>query len=250
MFFPVFAPLFLYVVIDLVQSVPFSDELRNAYTHRCLTSVNFKPEAVPFLLEYYTANCREGAKSSVMCEFASKNKDASLQNSIVRPKHDGAYGISIDDGNKTAYLNVYNLFTSHPVINILRCIEPQFDSDAFYHTSITYDDTEYYYGFGGISQVSDGKSSFGAIRKQIPLGLLDLSSEEMELHVKAIGDLAKYTRENYRLFTYNCNTFSNKISLVLFDVPIDPTYQQSVTKLADTPLGHWINVYQSYLNFD
>lgn len=245
------ALLLLGAVFNLVQSVPV--EVQNIPTQHCLSSLQLNAEVVSVFREYYDVNCPYGATTSVLCEFAFETKqqvsvekeNVSGQNS-VRAKRE----IPLFPSGDSVYLNVYNLLVSHPLVRALKCIEPEFDSDALYQTSISYRGDEYYYGIDGVVRVPDGKSSFGSVRERMILGNLNLTRHEMQQHIDTLVELGDFTAEYYNLFTFNCNSFTDEFSLVFFDSPIDPSYQQTFTKLANSPLGSWIKWYQSKLKFE
>ena len=259
-----FVALFICAVFGPVQSVPVSDWMRSAETQHCLDSLRLTAKTVQFLGELYNKTCSsEGAETSTICEFAWKTmqkypaaSDAvsalseSLQADEVPSFSDSSDSSDVySPAGYPVFLNVYNLFETHPFIKVLKCVEPNFDSDTLYHTSISYRGEEFYYGFDGISTVRDGKSSFGSERTPVFLGFEHMSRGEMRQFVHTLSKLARFTPKKYNLFTHNCNVFTKEASWFLFHKQIDPSYQQTVTKLANTPLGRFINLFQSKLRF-
>ena len=255
--FNLFAVLFVCAVFGSVQSVPMSAELRNVETWRCLNSLNLTAESVDFLKEYYGANCNNGPQTSV-CKFALKTFQSfrmSAEKDTVsgHPSQKSETPSTISDGNQTFYsnasLNVYNLFEIHPFIKLLRCVEPDVNLKALYFTSISYRGNEYYYGRDGISKVPDGQSSFGSTRKQV---LLDsFSVKEMKEYIENLAE-NEFTPKKYDLFTNNCNSFTNtfaSIAIYGHRYASPYSYQETVTELAQSPLGGWVMLYQDKLKF-
>ena len=258
-----FIALFVCAVFGSVQSVPMSAELRNMETWSCLNSQNLTAETVDFLSEYHKANCNNGPQTSVVCKFALKTiqsfKIPAEKNVSTHPQKTAIPSSfsSIPDDNQTlseVHLYVYNLFEIHPFIKLLRCLEPDFNLDALYFTSISFGGKEYYYGPDGISTVPDGESSFGKIRERHILAALP-RVEYLNLPVKTIRERIEtwakneFAPEEYNLFTNNCNSFTNKLTNDLLYSQIVSFFQKSVTELAKSPLGGWVMRYQDKLKF-
>lgn len=252
-----------------MQSVPISEANQNLMMQGCLSSVNFTVETDDYLVEYFK-RCDRGRLTSVLCEYGfeareraekrakeqakevpTETKPVSAVANLFKPRYTTSNILSHipKDGNSTVYLNVYNLFQTHPILALQRCVESYFDSDALYHTSISYDGDEFYYGFDGVNTVPDGKSSFGSDRARYEIGSENLTRQEMQEHIETLADIAGYNSANYDLFTFNCNTFTNHFSLIFFGKPIHPEFQRTVTKLANTPLGTVIKTLQPMLRF-
>lgn len=253
-----FAALFICVIFGPVQSVPMSAGLRNVKAWLCLKSLNYTAETMGFLNDYYEANCFDGPKTSAMCDLVYYVKERfPFEKDTVSYFPQNREIPSFSDSSTSAYnpdgypliLNAYNLLEIHPFVKVLKCVEPNFDSDTLYHTSISYREDEYHYGADGVVRVPDGQSSFGSIREQVLLRYTNKPRDEMRDFVRTTTKLYEFTPKKYDLFSFNCHNFTNEVSLVLSNKPIDPSYQRTITKLADSPLGGWIELYQDKLKF-
>lgn len=237
-----FAALFICAMLGAVQSLSTWYDMK---TQRCLSSLSLNIETAYFLRAFHRAYCTN--ETSVVCKFASEARaEFRTEKEVVS----GPNWLQ----RSPVYLNVYNAFKTHPFFSFLRCIKSgfgfYFDSKVLYHTSISYEDDEYYYGVNGVLRVPDGESSFGSTRKQFVVGLLNFTREEMNSKIEMLAKINDFTPEKYYPFTFNCNSFTDKLTKVFFDNPIPLYLQQSVMENSFWHgLDDLIYEYQSKMRF-
>ena len=219
-------------------------------TQNCLATVKLTPQALSFLHRIDTSCQQKPSHSELdLCLFAEKQRDASPDRqaeSQTRP----ARNITSDwVGRSAVFLNVYNLLKTNQVVQMLKCIYPNFSLKGVYHTSLTYRGLEYYFGREGIITRPDGETSFGRIRaRQHLLGFEDFPSEEFQEFVEIVQRGNAFYANRYQLSTLNCNNFTNSFSCVMYERPIPDYIMRETNKVWDSPLGDAIWAAESFWN--
>ncbi|KAI9740235.1 MAG: hypothetical protein M1834_004813 [Cirrosporium novae-zelandiae] len=109
--------------------------------------------------------------------------------------------------------------------------------DAIYHTSVVFDNTEFYFG-QGIQTCDPGSSHHGQ-----PIEVLDMGRTELPLDLiyEYLDSLKQvYTSETYDLFFKNCNIFSNDLCTFLVGSGIPQKILDVPNTFLNTPLGQMI----------
>ena len=137
-----FPVLFIWLTFQLMQDVSASAFL----LRKCLRSGQLTP--VQRFLVPNREICRHNQDLNLeFCRFASTNQTSQEVidgQRLVQTKLEISPESSFDPENQSlenpelVYLNVYNLFEVHPFIRMLKFLEPHFDLDSLYHSSISY----------------------------------------------------------------------------------------------------------------
>ncbi|GAM90665.1 hypothetical protein ANO11243_087100 [Dothideomycetidae sp. 11243] len=109
--------------------------------------------------------------------------------------------------------------------------------DAIYHTSVVYNNVEYFFG-QGIQQSIPGATHHGQPMEVVHLGRTQLPPDVVLEYLESMKTI--YTPEAYDLFQNNCNNFSNDFSQFLVGKGI-PDHIVSLPKtVLDTPFGQML----------
>ncbi|KAK7203411.1 PPPDE putative peptidase domain-containing protein [Myxozyma melibiosi] len=106
--------------------------------------------------------------------------------------------------------------------------------DGVWHTSVVYNNVEYYYG-AGVQTAAPGSTHHGQ-----PLEIVDMSESSLPEDIvrEYIGSLAEiYTQEKYDLFMHNCNNFSQDLCQFLVGRDIPPHISNLPREVLETPFG-------------
>lgn len=228
----------LCLVAQLVYAEPICDSSYNWVVEACLKKLEITSDLSKLLSSYYSTYCVNDPTNvnSTGCIFAKRNKDDKQATNFSRKKRDASLKLVVIDEN--VYLNVYNLFETHPSLQFLKCIDPTFTLNEIYHTSITYKSKEFYYGFEGLQIREDGNTTFGLKRKQIAIYQTNRTVEYYERLIKTIAELGKYTPEKYDFFEFNCNSFTGTVIKALkYKAPIHQSIQDTVIEASKTKFG-------------
>ena len=125
--------------------------------------------------------------------------------------------------------------------------------EGIWHTSIFAFDREFWFAMNGYNEHPPTPIE---PNEKIYLGKTDLTLEEFhEIIKKQIKD-GSYEFGEYNLLTHNCNSFSNQLSITLFDKP-NPAYimdmpKTAVQDLKEAPVfGHiFERIYEKTINID
>ena len=109
--------------------------------------------------------------------------------------------------------------------------------DAVYHTSIVFNNTEYFYG-AGIQMCRAGMSHHGRPMEVIKLGQTSLPPDVIEDYLGSLS--AVYSPESYDLFAHNCNNFSHDFSQFLVGKGIPDRITNLPKQVLDTPFGQML----------
>ena len=109
--------------------------------------------------------------------------------------------------------------------------------DAIYHTSIVFNDVEYFFG-QGIHRKIPGSTHHGRPMKVVPLGKTDLPVDIIEEYVESLEDI--YKPESYDLFLHNCNNFSQDMAIFLVGKSIPDEIRNLPETFLRTPMGQML----------
>jgi hypothetical protein len=125
--------------------------------------------------------------------------------------------------------------------------------DGIWHTSIVAFGTEYWFAMNGFNEK---RPSPIEPNEKIYLGYTELTKLEFHNILEKQIEDGSFEFGDYNLFTHNCNSFSNDLSIKLFEKP-NPAYIMDLPKTAITDLmnapviGHlFIKLYKKWLETD
>lgn len=109
--------------------------------------------------------------------------------------------------------------------------------DAVYHTSLVFNNVEYFFG-AGVQTCYPGGSHHGQPMETIPLGRTDLDLETVLDYLESLKQV--YTPESYDLFAHNCNNFTHDFAMFLVGKGIPGHITSLPQRVLDTPFGQML----------
>ncbi|KAL5046118.1 hypothetical protein BDW71DRAFT_197853 [Aspergillus fruticulosus] len=109
--------------------------------------------------------------------------------------------------------------------------------DAIYHTSLVFNNTEYYFG-QGIQTARPGSTHHGQPMEKIHMGRSELPFEVVEQYLQSLNSI--YTTESYDLFLHNCNNFTQDLAMFLVGKSIPEHIQNLPETFLSTPFGQML----------
>ncbi|KAL3474121.1 PUL domain-containing protein [Aspergillus californicus] len=109
--------------------------------------------------------------------------------------------------------------------------------DAVYHTSLVFNNIEYYFG-QGIQTARPGSTHHGQPMEKIPMGKSELPFEVIEEYLQSLSSI--YTPESYDLFLHNCNNFTQDLAMFLLGKSIPEHIRNLPQTFLSTPLGQML----------
>ncbi|KAL5343226.1 thioredoxin [Aspergillus crustosus] len=109
--------------------------------------------------------------------------------------------------------------------------------DAIYHTSLVFNNIEYYFG-QGIQTARPGSTHHGQPMEKIHLGRTELPFEVIEEYLQSLTSI--YTPESYDLFLHNCNNFTQDLTMFLVGKSIPEHIRNLPQTFLSTPLGQML----------
>ncbi|KIV93522.1 hypothetical protein PV10_04732 [Exophiala mesophila] len=109
--------------------------------------------------------------------------------------------------------------------------------DAIYHTSIVYNNVEYFFG-QGIHRKIPGSTHHGSPMKIISMGSTQLPPDVIDEYVASLESI--YTPESYDLFVHNCNNFSQDLAMFLTGKSIPEEISSLPETFLRTPMGQML----------
>ncbi|KAL4868048.1 hypothetical protein BDV12DRAFT_170275 [Aspergillus spectabilis] len=109
--------------------------------------------------------------------------------------------------------------------------------DAIYHTSLVFNNIEYYFG-QGIQTARPGSTHHGQPMEKISMGKTELPSEVIEEYLQSLSLI--YTPESYDLFLHNCNNFTQDLTMFLVGKSIPEHIRNLPRTFLSTPLGQML----------
>ncbi|KAL4965509.1 bifunctional C97 family peptidase/thioredoxin family protein [Aspergillus stella-maris] len=109
--------------------------------------------------------------------------------------------------------------------------------DAIYHTSLVFNNIEYYFG-QGIQTSYPGATHHGQPMEKIHMGKSELPAEVMEEYLQSLSSI--YTPESYDLFLHNCNNFTQDLAMFLVGKSIPEHIRNLPSTFLATPLGQML----------
>jgi desumoylating isopeptidase 1 len=109
--------------------------------------------------------------------------------------------------------------------------------DAVYHTSLVFDNIEYFFG-AGVQTCRPGATHHGRPMEIIPMGTTQLPLEVILDYLESLKEV--YTPESYDLFAHNCNNFTNDFSMFLVGKGIPDHITSLPRRVLDTPFGQML----------
>ncbi|KAL4795853.1 thioredoxin [Aspergillus venezuelensis] len=109
--------------------------------------------------------------------------------------------------------------------------------DAIYHTSLVFNNIEYYFG-QGIQTSYPGATHHGQPMEKIHMGKSELPVEVVEEYLQSLSSI--YTPESYDLFLHNCNNFTQDLAMFLVGKSIPEHIQNLPSTFLATPLGQML----------
>jgi len=106
--------------------------------------------------------------------------------------------------------------------------------EGVWHTSIVVFGKEYYFQ-GGIAIDMPKTTPFGHPVKTLPIGVTELSEDDLNSYLFAIRD--QFTPESYNIFDHNCNHFSNTVCEFLTGAQIPKDIMGQANEYKNTPIG-------------
>jgi len=114
-----------------------------------------------------------------------------------------------------------------------------FELEGVWHTSVVVHGIEWFFGGGGIENVSPpGSTMLGSPLKTQRLGSTQLDMQSFRDYLEGIGK-TQFAGNKYDLFTHNCNNFSHEVALFLCPNTAGvPSYILDLPgRILQTPLG-------------
>ncbi|KAL4782251.1 PUL domain-containing protein [Aspergillus varians] len=109
--------------------------------------------------------------------------------------------------------------------------------DAVYHTSLVFNNVEYYFG-QGIQTALPGSTHHGQPMEKVHMGKSELPFEVIEEYLQSLS--AIYTPESYDLFLHNCNNFTQDLAMFLVGKSIPEHIRNLPETFLRTPLGQML----------
>ncbi|KAL2800631.1 PUL domain-containing protein [Aspergillus keveii] len=109
--------------------------------------------------------------------------------------------------------------------------------DAVYHTSLVFNNVEYYFG-QGIQTARPGSTHHGAPMEKIHMGKTELPFEVIEEYLQSLNSI--YTPESYDLFLHNCNNFTQDLAMFLLGKSIPEHIRNLPQTFLNTPFGQML----------
>ncbi|KAL2815148.1 PUL domain-containing protein [Aspergillus granulosus] len=109
--------------------------------------------------------------------------------------------------------------------------------DAIYHTSLVFNNVEYYFG-QGIQTARPGSTHHGQPMEKIHMGKSELPFEVIEEYLQSLATI--YTPESYDLFLHNCNNFTQDLAMFLLGKSIPERIRNLPKTFLSTPLGQML----------
>ncbi|CBF71724.1 hypothetical protein AN6915.2 [Aspergillus nidulans FGSC A4] len=109
--------------------------------------------------------------------------------------------------------------------------------DAIYHTSLVFNNTEYYFG-QGIQTAQPSSTHHGQPMEKIHIGTSELPLEVVEEYLQSLSSI--YTPESYDLFLHNCNNFTQDLAMFLVGKSIPEHIRNLPTTFLSTPFGQML----------
>ncbi|KAJ8102207.1 PPPDE putative peptidase domain-containing protein [Lipomyces tetrasporus] len=106
--------------------------------------------------------------------------------------------------------------------------------DGVWHTSVTYQGVEYYYGAGVQTSVPGG-THHGQPLEVVDMGESSLPEDVLSEYIESLKDI--YRPENYDLFMHNCNNFSQDLCQFLVGKDIPAHITGLPQEVLQTPFG-------------
>ncbi|KAL3455461.1 PUL domain-containing protein [Aspergillus heterothallicus] len=109
--------------------------------------------------------------------------------------------------------------------------------DAIYHTSLVFNNVEYYFG-QGIQTARPGSTHHGQPMEKIQMGKSELPFEVIEEYLQSLTEI--YTPESYDLFLHNCNNFTQDLAMFLLGKSIPEHIRNLPQTFLNTPFGQML----------
>ena len=109
--------------------------------------------------------------------------------------------------------------------------------DAVYHTSLVFNNIEYFFGMG-IQTCTAGNTHHGRPMEIISMGITDLPMETILEYLDGLKEV--YSPESYDLFAHNCNNFTNDFGMFLTGQNIPEHIVNLPKRVMDTPFGQML----------
>ncbi|KAL3491680.1 PUL domain-containing protein [Aspergillus germanicus] len=109
--------------------------------------------------------------------------------------------------------------------------------DAVYHTSLVFNNVEYYFG-QGIQTARPGSTHHGPPMEKIHMGKTELPFEVIEEYLQSLNSI--YTPESYDLFLHNCNNFTQDLAMFLLGKSIPEHIRNLPQTFLNTPFGQML----------
>ncbi|RDW63175.1 bifunctional C97 family peptidase/thioredoxin family protein [Aspergillus mulundensis] len=109
--------------------------------------------------------------------------------------------------------------------------------DAVYHTSLVFNNVEYYFG-QGIQTARPGSTHHGQPMEKIHMGKCELPFEVVEEYLQSLSSI--YTPESYDLFLHNCNNFTQDLAMFLLGKSIPEHIRNLPETFLSTPFGQML----------
>lgn len=112
--------------------------------------------------------------------------------------------------------------------------------DGVWHTAIVCFGKEYFYGSNGITSCTPGMTILGSPDETVCVGETLINKSIFRDYLSGLSKEA-FTAENYHLFHYNCNTFTNEVSQFLTGKKIPSYIIDLPQEVMSTPFGAMIS---------
>ncbi|KAL4998665.1 PUL domain-containing protein [Aspergillus recurvatus] len=109
--------------------------------------------------------------------------------------------------------------------------------DAIYHTSLVFNNTEYYFG-QGIQTARPGSTHHGQPMEKVHMGRSELPFEVVDEYLQSLSSI--YTPESYDLFLHNCNNFTQDLAMFLVGRSIPQHIRNLPETFLSTPFGQML----------
>jgi len=109
--------------------------------------------------------------------------------------------------------------------------------DAVYHTSLVFDNIEYFFGMG-VQTCYAGSTHHGQPMEILPMGRTHYPMHTILEYLESLK--AVYTPESYDLFAHNCNNFTNDFAMFLVGKGIPDHITGLPRRVLDTPFGQML----------
>uniref|UniRef100_A0AAZ3R665 palmitoyl-protein hydrolase n=1 Tax=Oncorhynchus tshawytscha TaxID=74940 RepID=A0AAZ3R665_ONCTS len=107
--------------------------------------------------------------------------------------------------------------------------------DGIWHTAIVVHGEEFFYGGEGIANCPPGGTSLGEPNSIIDLGITEVTEEIFMEYLSSLGE-STYRGNQYHLFEWNCNTFSNEVAQFLTGSKIPAHITDLPAEVLSTPV--------------